>query len=109
MYKSCAAAVAIALMPTGVAGAQALDDPTRPTALEVVEEQLAERSQWRLQSTLLADTRRLAVINGKTVSEGERVDGARLLQVQADRVTLLFEGERIVLRLTETQVKTPQP
>lgn len=84
--------------------AQRLGDPTKPTALDGPDEDraaevAAQGPRWRLQSTLVADTRRLAVINGRTVAQGERVDGARLLEVRQDGVTLELDGERITLRL----------
>jgi hypothetical protein len=97
----CVAAV------TSVAGAQAIGDPTRPTSLsEPVAQQAAVAVQgprWRLQSTLVADSRRLAVINGRTVAQGARVEGARLLEVRPDGVTLEEDGQRIDLRLPGTQ------
>jgi hypothetical protein len=77
-------------------------DPTRPTSLSEPEPEQARVVQgprWRLQSTLVADQRRLAVINGRTVVQGARVDGARLLEVRQDGVTLEADGERIDVRL----------
>jgi hypothetical protein len=84
------------------ASAQGLDDPTRPTSL-AEPEPASRRSEsgprWRLQSTLVADDRRLAIINGRTVGPGDRVDGAMVKDVRQDGVTLDVEGRRIELRL----------
>ena len=76
-------------------------DPTRPTSLSEPEPDRAavQGPRWRLQSTLVADDRRLAVINGRTVVQGARVDGAKLLEVRQDGVTLEQDGRRIDLRL----------
>ncbi len=83
------------------ASAQGLDDPTRPTSLSEPEP-AARRSEagprWRLQSTLVADDRRLAIINGRTVGPGDRVDGATVKDVRQGGVTLDVEGRRIELR-----------
>jgi MSHA biogenesis protein MshK len=85
----------------GPAAAQALDDPTRPTALNAPETARRAESgpRWRLQSTLVADDRRLAIINGRTVGPGDRVDGATVRDVRQDGVTLEVEGRRIELRM----------
>lgn len=100
-----AALLGLALLaPCASALAQTgLGDPTKPTALsdpdEVAAAQAAQGPRWRLQSTLVADTRRVAVINGRTVAQGERVDGAQLVEIRQDGVTLEHEGQRITLRL----------
>jgi hypothetical protein len=83
------------------AAAQALRDPTRPTSL--AEPEPARRAEsgprWRLQSTLVAQDRRLAIINGRTVGPGDRVDGAIVRDVRQDGVTLEVDGRRIDVRL----------
>jgi hypothetical protein len=85
----------------GTAVAQALDDPTRPTALNAPEPERRSESgpRWRLQSTLVADDRRLAIINDRTVGPGDRIDGATVRDVRPDGVTLEVEGRRIELRM----------
>ena len=92
----------------GVAGTapaqQGLGDPTRPTSLdepEPVEKAVRAGPRWRLQSTLVADSRRLAVINGRTVAQGERIDGAMVREVRQGGVTLEVEGRRIELRVLQ--------
>lgn len=98
-------ATAWALLLAGllaVAGAPAqLRDPTQPTALEDAAPPRPAQSgpRWRLQSTLVADDRRLAVINGRSVAQGERVDGAVVREINRGGVTLEVEGRRIELRL----------
>ena len=80
----------------------ALGDPTRPTSLSEPGEarvQAVQAPRWRLQSTLVADDRRVAVINGHTVSQGERIEGATVVEVRSDRVTLQKDGQRVILLL----------
>lgn len=100
----CKPLLALALLALGLpALAQTgFGDPTRPTSLSEPEPEQARVVQgprWRLQSTLVADQRRLAVINGRTVAQGSHVDGAKLLEVRQDGVTLEAEGRRIDIRL----------
>ena len=99
------ALAAAMLMASGLAMAQqGLGDPTRPTSL--AEPEPAARAavsgpRWRLQSTLVADSRRLAVINGRTVAQGERIDGATVREVRQGGVTLEIEGRRVELRVLQ--------
>lgn len=96
--------LAIALLALGgpALAQSGFGDPTRPTSLSEPEperERAVEGPRWRLQSTLVADQRRLAVINGRTVVQGSQVDGARLVEVRQDGVTLEADGRRIDVRL----------
>lgn len=107
MSRTCRWVLTLALgLATGVAAAQSgFGDPTRPTSLSEPEpeaERAVQGPRWRLQSTLVADHRRLAVINGRTVAQGSQVDGARLLEVRQDGVTLEADGRRIDVRLPGT-------
>ena len=99
MFKVLSAALALA--STAAAAQSGLGDPTRPTSLSEpnVSSVTVQGPRWRLQSTLVADTRRLAVINGRSVAQGGRIDGATVVEVRQDGVTLDHEGQRIVLRL----------
>lgn len=103
MCDARAAGLLLALLAAAPAAAQTgFGDPTRPTSLSEPEAGRASAPQgprWRLQSTLVADSRRLAVINGRTVAQGAQVDGARLVEVRPDGVTLEEGGRQIVLRL----------
>jgi hypothetical protein len=94
-------ALLLLLAPVAAAAEGRLGDPTRPTSLSEPDESApaAQGPRWRLQSTLIADDRRVAVINGRTVSQGERIEGATLLEVRSDGVTLQQDGQRLVLHL----------
>ena len=99
MSRLAALALLMAALP--VAAQQALGDPTRPTSMAAPEAVRAVESgpRWRLQSTLVADTRRLAVINGRTVAQGERIDGALVREVRQEGVTLEVGDRRVELRV----------
>jgi hypothetical protein len=97
--RLCAAV--LLLLPLAAAAQSGLGDPTRPTSLSEPDASLpaVQGPRWRLQSTLVANERRLAVINGRTIAQGGRIDGATLVEVRQDGVTLDAQGERINLRL----------
>lgn len=81
------------------------EDPTRPPTAAEIRAWLGESetgtmdSDWRLQSILASDQRRLAIINGQRVRPGDRIDSAEVLAVEADRVVLNQRGREIVLFL----------
>ncbi len=45
-----------------------------------------------LSFILINNTRRLAILNGKVVTEGESVDGARVMRIEKKRVLLKSKG-----------------
>lgn len=95
-------ALALALLAGAAAAQSGLGDPTRPTALNEApsaDPRAVQGPRWRLQSTLVAESRRLAVINGRTVAPGERIDGATLREVRREGVTLDVDGRSIELRV----------
>ncbi len=85
----------------------AVTDPTRPTdpAAFFGTRTAADGSAWSLQSILLASDRRIAVINGKRVQEGDRVGSARVIRIRDSQVLLETGGRRLTLHLLPKTVK----
>jgi MSHA biogenesis protein MshK len=52
---------------------------------------------WRLVSTLVADGRRVAIINDRAVRVGDRVGGARVIAIEPGRVSLDYRGRRFTV------------
>lgn len=83
------------------AQAQALADPTRPAQYHPA----AAQAKLNLQSILFGNSRRVAVINGKALTEGERIGGARILSISKDMVRLK-RGDKIVrLKLDNASIR----
>ena len=86
-----------------LAQAQALSDPTRPPQVTpgVARESGAPAAApaTRLQSILISPARKLAVIDGRTVTVGARVDDATVVQIAETHVTLRQGGELKTLEL----------
>ena len=83
------------------AAAATLEDPTRPpgwtpparngaTAVRSPEAPGFVVSMLKLSATL-----RLAVVNGRSVREGDEVDGATVTAIDAGGVTLDYQGLRL--------------
>lgn len=80
-----------------------LPDPTRPPSYPYGG--LEGARPWDLTSTLIAPGRRVAVLNGRVVREGGRVDGMAVVKIGAGEVVLRGEGRRLVIPLVPQPVK----
>ena len=84
--------------------AQALTDPTRPPTEPLPSDAPtalapADASKPRLQTILISPTRKLAVIDGRTVALGERFGDARLVSISETAVVLKRGDKTETLRL----------
>jgi MSHA biogenesis protein MshK len=84
-----------------------LSDPTRPPGTQIAAKRAGTKAapRWILSSTLIAPTRRLAIINGKTVTVGEKVGGAEVMRIEPARVSLQEGGKQLVLKLAPRDYK----
>lgn len=88
--------------------AMALEDPMRPPhSAAVTGAAPRAATQFVLSSTLIARERRSAVINGRSVSVGDSVDGARVIEIQPTQVRLQHQGRQLTLQLLPVAVKKP--
>ena len=79
-------------------------DPTRPEQWMVTEYRSSVIAPT-LSSVLIGGGRRLAVIDGRVMAEGEEIAGMRLRKVETDRVVLsTADGVPITVRLDGNQV-----
>lgn len=108
MNRLLTASLALALgLATSSSAAEPPGDPTRPPTAAEIRAFLGQEpgptetatQQWQLQSILIADQRRLAIINGRRVGVGDYIDAARVTAIAPGRVELHHRSERIVLTL----------
>jgi MSHA biogenesis protein MshK len=98
--------LAAVLGASAAAAAPELKDPTRPyrgAPAEVVSS--PNMATPRLTSVLLGERRRLAVIDGQLVREGETLRGMTVLEIASDRAIVSIGGSRMTLALDEAQVR----
>jgi len=90
--------------------AEQLKDPMRPPEQGAIHTATGEprsfESRYRLDSVIIAPNRRLAIINGRKLALGDRIDHARLVAVHATEVTLSIAGKTHVLSLLPLSIKT---
>ncbi|HUV30270.1 MAG TPA: hypothetical protein VMY05_04145 [Acidobacteriota bacterium] len=56
---------------------------------------------WRLSGTLYSQGFPLAYLNGRTVSVGDTVNGARVISIEQGTVTLEHRGDRFTIRVSK--------
>lgn len=96
-----------AAAPLAAAAADAgLRDPLRPPGWgDAAAADGFDAGAWRLVSTLIADGRRVAIVNGRAVRAGDIVGGARVLAIAPGRVQLDYRGRRFTIRRHTTRVR----
>jgi MSHA biogenesis protein MshK len=103
----------MALSVAAAAGAQTVQDPTRPPAQLLRSVAAAPVSSApQLQSILIgraAGGRRIAVIDGDTVRVGDLVHGARVLGIGPSEVVLQRGAQRTILKWTAQAAPIPAP
>ena len=90
----------------GLSNVPALEDPTRPMNIGAVGTTAAPAARVpTLTSILVGKERKLAVIDGRLMSEGEDVQGIKVLKIYPDRaVVSVGDDRRITLRLGNARI-----
>ena len=100
-------AMVLALLAS--AGAHALQDPTRPPDARPASVQNEAPRDIELGSILLGSQRRVAVINGVALREGDDHDGIRVRRIHRDKVDVTDRGQpRVLYPPTLPQVRITQ-
>ena len=94
-----AVALAAALASLGTLAVHALEDPTRPPMRLPRPASAQPASDLVLQSVIISEAGRAALINGELVQLGGRLGNARLVRVGEAEVELLVGDERRTLAL----------
>jgi MSHA biogenesis protein MshK len=92
--------------PASVA-AQVLVDPMRPPAYAPVTGTDAGMAEWQLTSIVIARDRKVAVINGETVTIGSKLGNASVVNIKTSSVILVRNGEEILVNLVPATYKVP--
>jgi len=86
-------------------------DPTRPRGWQASDSTEAATEQQpqalKLQGTFSLAGKRSAVISGRRVVVGDQVAGARVLDIDKNKVILQLDGETVELAFTVPGVKSP--
>jgi MSHA biogenesis protein MshK len=95
-------ALLVVLMANGVANVPDGRDPTRPLrpSVSTAPAASAERVRPTLESVLIGAGRRVAVINGRRMSEGDVQQGVKVWEIRPDGVVVSVDGSpRMTLKI----------
>jgi len=98
VFKSAALSVLLVLSSF----CWSLQDPTRPVSFTAAA---SADTALTLESILLGPARRVAVINGKVVAEGDSVAGATIVAINKNSVRLRHRGQAVELVLSVTAIR----
>jgi len=82
-----------------------MNDPMQPPEYSVssgVVEEMMD-SKLKLQMILMSPERKFAVLNNKTVKEGEMIAGAKIISIEKEHVVVKRKGKVFDLRLDPTK------
>jgi len=85
--------------PNVVLAGDSLRDPTRPYSRAVDTREFIPT--FELQAIFRSADRRLAVVNGQRVAVGDRVDGATVVAIGPDSLSLDFRGKHLTTELLD--------
>jgi MSHA biogenesis protein MshK len=110
MVKRCSLCLAIVAALTS-SSAWPLHDPTRPIDPRHYfgSGSVGETPTWTLQSILSSAERRVAVINGVSVREGDRIGAAHVMSIRPEAVVLRTDHRTVTLRLWPEGIKKVNP
>lgn len=82
-------------------------DPTRPPMVlrSPGVEQKSPATELKLDTVLVSPGRRVAVINGNVLREGDEVGGATIEQIDLQGVVINRGGQQVTLRLGLGEIK----
>ena len=98
-------AIGLFLLNPLVANANgAVSDPTRPW-MGAEAPKVETVDAFRVTAIVISGSRRVAVINGRSVTRGDTLGDARVIDIQPSQVRLRRGGQTLVARLVETTVE----
>lgn len=102
------ATLALASGSLALAQGEVVRDPTRPFAAAAMAagEAVQAAPDFKLTAVLVSPSRRIAVINGEFLKEGDRVNGRLISTIEPGLVRLGTGEGQLVLRVSEQQVVT---
>jgi MSHA biogenesis protein MshK len=84
------------------ASAYGLSDPTKPASYHA--ESVVDKSLV-LESVLISSQRKVAVINGAVVAEGDNVGSAKIIKIDKNGVKMNSGGKTLYLKLNNASIR----
>lgn len=110
MSRALALACLVLIARCASAAEPALHDPTepfRPAPGGSGGASAAPQPRFKLTAVLISPTRRVAIVNGKPLQEGQRVAGAELVKIDPRSVQLRDGNRDFVVQLGDAPTRAP--
>ena len=85
--------------------ADALPDPTRPLTFTAASVANSTEPSVRLEAILRSGDKHLAIVNGKLVRAGDRIDNVTIASIDADGLRYVVAGREHVAKLAADSLK----
>lgn len=108
MYFRSLALCLVLLAPAARAGEELLADPMRPPVAAPAAESAAPApppSVFDLRAIKIERGRASAIIDGRVVTEGSVINGARVLKITREQVVIVEGDHTIELKLLKHEIK----
>ena len=95
------------LLGHGQAVASVLDDPTRPPGYRLVLPygKQSRAPNWYVNAIRISPNQRMAIINGRRVTVGDKVDGAVVVEILPTKVRLRHNKKDVSIKLISGNIK----
>ena len=90
-------ALLLGFVPT--ASAESDRDPTRPYSVPSAVSAGSRTSAFNVSAIFVSKVRRIAIVNGRRVTEGDSVNGAIVVEINKDALRLNLNGKELTTRL----------
>jgi hypothetical protein len=109
VFKTLTLVGLIAFAGAARAAEQPVHDPTQPYRAVPGEGRAsgAPAPRFKLTAVLISPTRRVAIVNGKPLQEGQRVAGAQLVKIDGRSVQLRDGARDFVIQLGDAREGAP--
>ncbi|MDH3305530.1 MAG: general secretion pathway protein GspB [Gammaproteobacteria bacterium] len=91
--------VALLLGFVQTAGAESDRDPTRPYSARSLVSPATGAAAFKVSAVFVSTERRVAVVNGQRVIEGDTINGAIVVEINKDGLRLNLHGKELTTRL----------
>ena len=107
MSRALALACLLAAAGSAYAAEPAMHDPTQPFRAAAGGETAAPASgpqpRFKVTAVLVSPTRRVAIVNGHALQEGQRIAGAEIVKIDARSVQLREGNREFVVQLGDAR------
>lgn len=111
MSKALALACFLLLAGAVHAAEPAMHDPTQPFRAAAAGEAAppsGPQPRFKLTAVLVSPTRRVAIVNGKALQEGQQIGGAEVVKIDGRSVQLREGNREFVVQLGDARVSAPR-